>query len=726
MKRKKRARSQKKGIRNRKSTRKTPPKNLSVKVLKLFFEKPNKNFTSKELQNIIGVKNHSEKAEIVNILRQLHSNNKIQRTNTGGFCLNRDIKTTEAKIVKIARRVIFAESENFTEDIKISSDNNVHLLEGDLVKLMVFPQSREGNNPEGEIVEVIERGKSQIVGTIQDAGGIYFLIPDSKSISFDVFIHGKHLKGAKNGDKVIAQVYDWGEEQGKKNPEGKVVDVLGKPGENDVEMHAILAEFDLPYKFPKVVEKDAASISEKISSAEIKKRRDFRNVTTFTIDPHDAKDLDDALSIQKLENGNWEVGVHIADVTHYIQTNSSLEQEAQERATSVYLVDRVVPMLPEKLSNRLCSLNPNEDKLTFSAVFELDDEAHIKSQWFGRTIINCNKRFAYEEAQGALEGKEFPLSDEIIQLNKLALKLREERFKNGSISFETVELKFNLAEDGTPLSVYVKERKDAHKLIEDFMLLANKIVAEFIFNKKKGERNTMIYRVHEPPDPEKMKSLKDFAKKFGYNVSIDGDISKSLNQLAEDTEGKTESSVLQNFAIRSMSKAKYTTDALGHFGLGFNHYSHFTSPIRRYPDMICHRMLQHYLDGGKSLDANEYENLCKHSSNMEKKASDAERASIKYKQVEYMQDAVGKTFNGVVSGVTDWGIFVEIEGTGCEGMVRMTDLKDDFYSFDEKQFAVIGQRSRKKITLGDVVKVKIKEANLHARTIDLKLVSTDY
>jgi len=722
MKKRRKARNKRTGIKNTRQTKKRISNDISNEVLNLFIQKPDKNFTSKEIQNQLNANSHSHKKEIVDILRLLTSKNKIFRTNSGGFCLNRDIKIAKGKVVKVARNILFVESEGYEKDIKISGSNSKNLLQGDFIKMMVFPYSPNDDNPEGEVVEILERGKNQIVGTLQDSGGIYFLIPDSKSIPFDIFVHGKYLNGAKNGDKAIAKVYEWGEEKGKKNPEGKIIDVLGRPGENDVEMHSILAEFDLPYKFPKVVEKEAASISEKIEGSEIKKRRDFRSITTFTIDPADAKDLDDALSIQKLKNGNWEVGVHIADVTHYIPDNGALEQEAAERATSVYLVDRVVPMLPEKLSNRLCSLNPNEDKLTFSAVFELDDEAHIKSEWFGRTVINCNKRFAYEEAQEALEGKEFPLSEEIMQLNKLALKLREERFKNGSISFETVELKFKLDKYGTPISVYVKERKDAHKLIEDFMILANKKVAEFIFNMKKGVKNTMIYRAHEPPDPEKMKTLKDFAKKFGYNVNIDGDISQSLNKLTEETEGKKESAVLQTFAIRSMSKAKYTTEALGHFGLGFNHYSHFTSPIRRYPDMMCHRMLQHYLDGGKSLDANEYESLCKHSSGMEKKASDAERASIKYKQVEYMQDAVGKTFDGVVSGVTDWGVFVEVDGTGCEGMIRMADLKGDFYNFDEKQFAIIGQRTKKKISLGDSIKVKIKETNLHARTIDLMLV----
>ena len=710
------------GIKNKRQPKHRVSNNVTPEVLSLFIQKPDKNFTSQEIQQSLNKNTHSEKTEIVNVLRQLFSNGKIERTNSGGFCLNRDIKVHSGTILKIARSVAFVEVEGFDEDVKVSTSGLNFALEGDEVSLMIYPTSQEEKNPEGDIVDIIKRNKTNLVGTIQDGGGIYFLLPDSKGISFDVFIHGKNLNGAKNGDKAIVEITKYPTGPRAKNPEGKVIDVLGKAGENNTEMHAILAEFDLPHKFPKVVEKEAGSISEKISDKEIAKRRDFRNITTFTIDPADAKDLDDALSIQKLENGNWEIGVHIADVTHYIPDNGALEQEAQERATSVYLVDRVVPMLPEKLSNRLCSLNPNEDKLTFSAVFELDDSGNIKKEWFGRTVINTNKRFSYEEAQEALDGEVFLLSEDIIQLNTLAKKLRDERFKNGSISFETVELKFNLDKNGAPLSVYVKERKDAHKLIEEFMLMANKKVAEFIFNMKKGVKNTMIYRVHEPPDPEKMKTLQTFVKRFGYNIKVDGEIAQNINKLTEDSEGKTESAVIQNFAIRSMSKAKYTTEAEGHFGLGFNHYSHFTSPIRRYPDMMCHRMLQHYLDGGKSLDQNAYESQCKHSSMMEKKAADAERASIKYKQVEYMSGAVGKTFDGMVSGVIEWGIFVEIEGTGCEGMVRMSEMKDDFYEFNEKKFAAVGRRGKKVITIGDPIKVRIKETNLQSRTIDLVMV----
>lgn len=721
-KKRKKPRSSKTGVRNKKVTRKVPT-NQTKQVLDLFISKPDKNYTSKEIQNILDAKSHDGKSKIVNVLRQLFEKGKIERTQTGGFCLNRDIQVCEGVVDGANRSLLFIKTELHEEDVKTSSAGHF-LLSGDKVKLVVYPFAKGEKNPDGEIIEVLERKKNTLVGTIQDSGGIYFMIPDGRSVPFDLFIAPSHLNGAKNGYKVIAEITSFPDGDSRsKNPEGKVIEVLGKAGDNDTEMHAILAEFDLPYAFPKVVENEAASISEKITEAEIKKRRDFRNVTTFTIDPADAKDLDDALSLQKLENGNWEIGVHIADVTHYIQENSALDQEAQERATSVYLVDRVVPMLPEKLSNRLCSLNPNEDKLTFSAVFELDEHANIVNEWFGRTIINCNKRFAYEDAQEAIEGKDIPFAKEINILNGLADKLKDERFRQGSIAFESVELRFQLDENGVPLSVYIKERKDAHKLIEEFMLLANKKVAEFVFNMRKNPHNTMVYRVHEPPDPEKLQDLKTFVKRFGYDINVSGQLSGSFNKLAEQTEGTAESAVIQNFAIRSMSKAKYTTEPLGHFGLAFNHYSHFTSPIRRFPDMMCHRMLQHYLDKGKNLPEDEYEMMCKHSSTMEKKAADAERASIKYKQVEFMSDSVGKNFSGMVTGVTEWGIYVEIDGTGCEGMVRMADMKDDFYTYDDKKFAAVGRRSKRTITLGDKVKIRIKSTSLQNRTIDLVMLA---
>jgi len=552
-----------------------------------------------------------------------------------------------------------------------------------------------------------------------------FIIPDFKKVHHDIYVHHDKLNGAKHNDKVIVKITSWPERD--KKPEGEVTRILGKAGEHNAEIHSIIAEFGLPLEFPENVEQDAETISDKITAKEIKKRKDFRDVTTFTIDPEDAKDFDDALSLRQLENGNWEIGIHIADVTHYVDPKSDLEEEAVERATSVYLVDRTIPMLPERLSNGLCSLRPEEEKLTFSAVFELDNQANIKSQWFGRTIIYSDRRFTYEEAQERLETGEGDFHKEINQLNSLARVLRKKRFQNGAVNFETVEVKFKLDEKGTPLGVVPKERKEAHMLIEEFMLLANKKVAEFIYNKNK-EANplTFVYRTHDNPDPEKLNTFSNFAKRFGHQMDFDkGGVSKTLNVLMDEINGKPEQNVLEQLAIRSMAKAKYTTNEKGHFGLAFPHYTHFTSPIRRYPDMMVHRLLQRYLDGAKSADKEEYEELCLHSSEREKRAADAERASIKYKQVEYMSILEDKDFAGIVSGVTEWGIYVEISETKCEGMVRISDMDDDYYEFDEQNYRVIGRRNKRMISLGDKVTVRVKATDIDRRTIDLIFVEDD-
>jgi ribonuclease R len=529
----------------------------------------------------------------------------------------------------------------------------------------------------------------------------------------------ENIKGAKSGDKVIVEVTAWAE--GDRSPEAKVVEILGKAGENEAEIHSIMAEFGLPFRFPEKILHESKAIDEGISSAEIRKRRDFRAITTFTIDPEDAKDFDDALSFRKLDNGNMEVGIHIADVTHYVTPDTGLEEEAFDRATSVYLVDRTIPMLPERLSNELCSLRPEEDKLTFSAVFELDRHAKIINEWFGRTIIHSNKRFSYEEAQDILESGTGIFSRELITLNNLAHKLRKDRFARGAVNFETTEVKFNLDEKGKPLAIIPKVRKDAHKLVEEFMLLANKQVAAFVYNKKKGEeRNTFVYRVHDFPDPEKIHDFALFARQFGHNLQIEEkSISRSLNKLMDEIEGKPEQNVLQQLAVRSMAKAKYSTEQKGHFGLAFAHYSHFTSPIRRYPDMMAHRLLQHYLDDGKLVNKATLEMKCVHSSEREKRAADAERASIKYKQVEFMTYAEDRDYDGLISGVTEWGLYVEIVETKCEGMIRMADLTDDFYDFDEKKYRIAGRKKGKVYTLGDRVSVRIKKTDIDRRLIDL-------
>ena len=509
-----------------------------------------------------------------------------------------------------------------------------------------------------------------------------------------------------------------------RSPEGEVTRVLGQAGENNAEIHSIMAEFDLPFEFPDHIEKEAESISDKITAKEIEKRRDFRDILTFTIDPVDAKDFDDALSWQILDNGNYEIGVHIADVTHYVKPESQLEKEAFDRATSVYLVDRTVPMLPERLSNGLCSLRPREDKLTFAAVFEMDDQANVINEWFGRTIIHSDRRFTYEEAQACIESNIGDYASELHKMNELAKKLRNRRFEKGAVNFETTEVRFKLDEKGKPLGIIPKIRKDAHKLIEEFMLLANKKVATYVWSMKKGEnRNTFVYRTHDFPDPEKVNAFAKFAKRFGHELKTDQSaISNSLNSLMTEIEGKPEENVLQQLAIRSMAKAKYTTEAMGHFGLAFDHYTHFTSPIRRYPDMMVHRLLQHYLDRGKSVDKEDYEDKCTHSSEREKRAADAERASIKYKQVEYMQSVDDRVFKGLISGVTEWGIFIEIVETKCEGMVRMVDMKDDYYEFDEENFRVFGRSNKKMYTLGDTVYVRVKSTDIDRRTIDLEFV----
>ena len=532
--------------------------------------------------------------------------------------------------------------------------------------------------------------------------------------------------GAKHGQKAVARIMDWPERA--RNPFAEIIDVLGDAGDNNTEMHAILAEFDLPYKYPEAVNQAAEKIPYEIPEEEIKNRRDFRGVPTFTIDPADAKDFDDALSIRKLENGLWEVGVHIADVTYYVKPESLLEEEAYNRATSVYLVDRVVPMLPEKLSNGVCSLRPNEDKLCFSAVFQLDDKCTVIHEWFGRTIIHSDRRFAYEEAQQVIETGEGDLKDEIVTLDRLAKRLRDIRFAAGSIGFDRVEVKFEIDKDGKPLSVFFKESKDSNKLIEEFMLLANKRVAEFVGKPgaKKKER-TFVYRIHDKPDPEKLDTFNHFIKRFGYGIMTNNPqtVTASMNKLIENVAGKKEQNVIETLAIRTMAKAEYSTRNIGHYGLGFDYYTHFTSPIRRYPDMMVHRLLARYLEDGRSVQADQYEEMCKHSSEMENRAANAERSSIKYKQVEFMADKIGQQFKGVISGVKEWGIYVELDENKCEGMVPLHELTDDFYEFDEKNYCIIGRRTHKKYQLGDAIEVEIARANLDKKQLDFRIVGEE-
>ena len=613
--------------------------------------------------------------------------------------------------------------DELEKDVFVGQRKLRNALNGDKVKIYVFGKKTGGRRNEGEVVEILQRAKTEFIGVAKISDRFAFVIADDKKMAHDIFVPLNDINGAKDGEKVQVSLTEWPE--GAKNPIGKIVHILGKQGENNTEMNAILAEYGFPLTFPSEVEKEADAISEHVTEADLKDRKDFRDTVTFTIDPLDAKDFDDAISFKTLANGNYEIGVHIADVSYYIKPNSSLEKEAQHRATSVYLVDRVIPMLPERLSNGVCSLRPNEDKLCFSAVFEMDDQANIHHQWFGRTVINSNRRFTYEEAQEIIENKTGDYSEEILKLNAIAHTLRTAKFKNGAISFESAEIKFKLDDAGKPIGVYVKERKDAHKLIEDFMLLANKKVAEFIATKGKGKQKyTFVYRYHDSPKLESLNTFAAFASRFGYkiNTKSDKEIAKSLNFLMEDVEGKKEQNILTSLAIRSMAKAIYTTKKTSHYGLAFEYYTHFTSPIRRYPDVMVHRLLALYLDGGKSADAEAIEAACIHSSAMEKRAADAERASVKYKQAEYLEDNIGSTYLGVISGVTEWGMYVEIEENKCEGMIRLRDISDDFYVLDEKNYCIIGQRKKRKYQLGDEVKIKVKKVDLSKRQIDFSLI----
>lgn len=678
-------------------------------------------YSFKQLLKRLNIEDRKGKVTIASMIDTLERQGRVTISKNGIIRGNYEQQYITGKVDYVNPRFAFIVTDELEDDVWVDYENMANALDGDVVKVALRP-GRNGKRTEGEVVEIISRGRTEFVGRIEISDRHAFVIPDSRRMHYDIYVRLSDIKDAKNNEKVIVKITEW--PTADRNPVGEVIKVLGPAGNNDTEMHAIMAEFGLPYEFEPEVEAEAEAIPVEIPEEEIKKRRDFRNVTTFTIDPVDAKDFDDALSIRKLENGNWEIGVHIADVTHYVKPGTLLEEEALRRATSVYLVDRTIPMLPEKLSNNLCSLRPHEDKLTFSAVFELDDDANIKSEWFGRTIIHSDRRFSYEEAQELIEGKDGDFKEEILTLNRLAYKLRDERFGKGAIGFETAEVKFKLDENGKPLAVIPKVRKDAHKLIEDFMLLANKRVAEFVYHMAPGkDKHTMIYRIHESPDPEKIRVFSQFAKRFGHNIVADEKkVAASFNKLIEDVEGKPEQDVLQNLAIRTMAKARYSTEELGHFGLAFDHYSHFTSPIRRYPDMMCHRMLQHYLDKGRSLDEDPQEEMAKHSSEMEKKAAEAERASIKYKQVEYMQlQEPGKVYEGIVSGVTEFGIYVELIETKCEGMVRMTDLNDDYYELDAENYRVIGQKTKRIINFGDKINVRVKDTNLAKRIIDLEM-----
>ena len=721
-------------------------KDLTRNIFKILNEDSSKFYNYKQIASKLNVSDTDGKTQILKKLAELKANKKIKEIDRGKFQINEDRKYSIGTLDITSNGNGYFVTDDYENDIFIPNINLGKGLHGDVVRAYVYKRKRS-HKLEADVVEVIERAKTEFVGVLQKSKNFGFVICDNHKMYADIFISQNKMNGAEHGDKVQATISDWPENS--KNPFGKITTVLGKPGDHNTEMHSILLEYDLPYEFEPEVEKEAQDLPIEITDKEIAKRRDMRGDLTFTIDPKDAKDFDDALSFTKLENGNYEIGIHIADVSHYLQPKTILDGEAYDRATSVYLVDRVVPMLPEMLSNGVCSLRPNEEKLTFSAVFEINEKAQIKNQWFGRTVTYSDQRFAYEEAQHIIEncelteevkpftmpvdisitGAAYEVKSEVVeatlQLDKLAKILRKKRMKQGAISFDRVEVKFNLDEEANPVGVFFKSSKDANKLIEEFMLLANRKVAEYIGSKQgKPSNKTFIYRVHDEPDVEKLASLQNIISKFGYKINTETkeSTSESLNQLLNDVQGKAESNMIETLAIRSMSKAVYTTQNIGHYGLAFDYYSHFTSPIRRYPDVMTHRLLQHYLDGGESPKADPYEEKCKHSSKREELASKAERSSIKYMQVKYMQDHKDEVFDGVITGVTEWGIYVEITNNKCEGMVRIRDIKSDYYIFDEDQYAIVGQSTKHMYQLGDDVKVQVKKTDLERKHLDFNLI----
>ncbi|MDY6025392.1 ribonuclease R [Bergeyella zoohelcum] len=694
-------------------------------ILNFMNKKSSKIYNYKQISDGIGYKNPRQREQVIQALHRLLAKDKIKETEKGKYIINLQIEGTLIGIIDFNQSGnAYVKVEGLEEDIFVHSKNVKDALQGD--KVLIVTYHFKGKKMEGSVLEVLERNREEFVGTLEyikhkDFG---FVVCDKKQINTDIFIPKGNIHDAKDGDKVVVRIVDW--KPHSKNPEGKVVQVLGAPGEHETEIHSILAEYGLPYSFPEEVEQEADAINRNIDEEEIKKRRDMRDVLTFTIDPKDAKDFDDALSIRQLKNGNWEIGVHIADVSHYVTPGTLLDEEAYSRATSIYLVDRVVPMLPEVLSNDVCSLRPNEDKYTFSAVFELNDKAEIIKQWFGRTVIHSDRRFTYEEAQERIETGKGDLAEEILVLDKLAKILREDRVKKGAITFDRSEVRFHLDENNEPVGVYFKTSKDANHLIEEFMLLANRKVSEYISINAKNEVTgfTFIYRVHDDPDPTKLEALRDFVATFGYkmNLSNSKKVAESMNNLLKSVKGKGEENMIETLAMRSMSKAVYSTDPIGHYGLGFAYYTHFTSPIRRYPDLIAHRLLQHYLDKGKSPNKAEYEEKCKHCSNMERLASDAERDSIKYMQVKFMEQHLGQEFEGVISGVAEFGFWVQIPENGAEGLIKLRDLMDDAYMYDAKNHAVYGMRTGNQYQLGDTVKIKVIKADLVRKQLDFKIM----
>ena len=696
-------------------------KELVEILLNYFRTKPNEAFSLKQLFQALKLTTHPGKMLCIDVVEEMLEDNFLIEIEKGRYKINDKGQILTGTFVRKSNGKNSFIPEEGGEPIFIAERNSAHAMNNDKVKVALCAK-RKKHQLEAQVIEILEHANETFVGVLKVSKNYAFLLTETSTLANDIFIPKDKLKGGKNGDKAIVRITEWPEEA--KNPFGEVIDILGKAGDNTTEMHAILAEYGLPYVYPQAVEAAAEKLSADITPEDYAEREDFRDVVTFTIDPKDAKDFDDALSIRTLKPGLWEVGVHIADVSHYVKEGSIIDKEAAKRATSVYLVDRTIPMLPERLCNFICSLRPDEEKLAYSVIFEMNEKAEVKNYRIRHTVIKSNRRFKYEEAQQIIETGEGDYKEEVLQLNRLAQILREKRMAAGSINFDRCEVKFEIDETGKPLSVYFKVSKEANKLIEEFMLLANRTVAEFVGKSKNKTKKTFVYRIHEQPDPEKLRDFSAFISRFGYKMRTEGtktDISKGINKLLDSVQGKPEENLVETLAIRSMQKAHYTTDNIGHYGLAMDYYTHFTSPIRRYPDMMVHRLLERYLAGGRSVIKNKYEEYCKHCSEMEMVASNAERSSIKYKQVEFMKDKLGQVFDGVVSGVTEWGLYVELNENKCEGLVPIRDLDDDYYEFDEKNYCLLGRRKKRQYRLGDPITIKVAQANLERKQLDFQL-----
>lgn len=715
--------AKKKEKKEKKAGKRMKKRDLAKVLIDFFHTKGEEVLSMKYIFAELQLVTHPQKMLCVDLIHELLDDDYITEIEKGKYRLNSHGTEMVGTFQRKSNGKNSFIPEGGGDPIFVAERNSAHAMNKDKVRITFFAK-RKNRDAEGEVIEILERANDTFVGTLQVEKSYAFLVTENRTLANDIFIPRDKLKGGKTGDKAVVKVTEWPDKA--KNPIGQVIDILGKAGDNTTEMHAILAEFGLPYVYPQAVEKAADKIPADITPEEIARREDFREVTTFTIDPKDAKDFDDALSIRKLKDGLWEVGVHIADVTHYVKEGGIIDKEAEKRATSVYLVDRTIPMLPERLCNMLCSLRPHEEKLAFSVIFDITEKGEVKNARTVHTVIYSDRRFTYEEAQQIIETKEGDFKDEVLMMDTIAKALRQKRFAAGAINFDRYEVKFEIDEKGKPVSVYFKESKDANKLVEEFMLLANKTVAEQIGKVPKNKKPKVLpYRIHDLPDPEKLENLSHFIARFGYKVRTTGtktDISKSINHLLDDIQGKKEENLIETVSIRAMQKARYSTHNIGHYGLAFDYYTHFTSPIRRFPDMMVHRLVTKYMDGGRSVSETKYEDLCDHSSNMEQIAANAERASVKYKQVEFMSERLGQTFDGVISGVTEWGLYVELNENKCEGMVPIRDLGDDYYEFDEKNYCLRGRRKNKVYSLGDAITIKVARANLEKKQLDFVLV----